>query len=601
MGLDGFQETQRWCTDLIQLDAQLQQLDSMKTQVVRLLFPNNQEQQFQQVQQKQQASTQWQLSIVNGLIQLDTRIETVEDFIQFTQASLRYLSPFKGLFKQDPIRFESTSISTTLGLGTVLQRNVLSKPRKKRFAMIGYDDENSNAYCGGASIPFNHRAIMDHIIPLYLEHCNILTGHVHTPTFLNHYHSLDDPTECPIVLAVCIDALVSIRHVLKYTPIQRRLMAEEFYSKFIDLLFELYEDPERKLDIVIVTSLVEAYLTDALLNYVESRRLVAVALLICAELEVEEHNMNRVERALFQRHRMYLETCNRAFDMYFENKINFTIPDRMLKLDILEDEPEKTQQFVQLYNYIFGLLGIPYISTIMGQINAIFYGKPCELMLEDILQYEPIVLDWWKDLPAELRICEDPFDPMVYTLVEKELSPLQLYPIIALHLLTGVLASSILQPQFVPSSSKNTISMNVILAVREKLMKLALNSSKVLIHSLKWNWGLDSSENPSFSLCLMTHVLYCLEKLGHCADLPFPVELLHMMKEDFNLKKKALLPADHQVPSTSSLVTSYLENTNLPTTHLLYEQYPLPGLAMLSDILISSFNQLDRRYVNITI
>ncbi|KAI9498819.1 hypothetical protein BDB00DRAFT_799640 [Zychaea mexicana] len=598
---DGYEEVQTWSHDVDRLHSDLLELQSKKDDLERFMsMARMQQQQEQRLQQtKQQQQPEWQLSIVNGFLQLETPIQTIQELNQFTQASIQYLSPFAGLFKQEPLCFDSTSVSTALGLGVLLQRTLISRPRKKPFSMIDYSNTDTNSTHGSAAPPafLDYRAIMEYIIPPYLEHYNTVLGLVHAPTFLKHYRSLDNPLESLVVLAVCIDALSSCPHIVTYTAMQRRIIIEDLYNKYKELLFELYEDPTRKLEVIISTSLVEGYLTDTLLRPFESRRLVYVAILICAELEKEEHEMDRVERVLFQRHHAYLEMCTRAFDMFFDDKVNFSVPEKMRVLEVLDDEPEKTKQFTRLYNHIFALIGAPYISTIMGKVNTIMYGQPCELLLEDVLQYEPYVLDWWKSLPDEMRICEDPFDPMAYKLVEKKLPPLQLFPFIALHLLTGVLTSSILQPRVVPSSI-NAISENVIQAVRERLKTFALNASNVLIHSLKANWDISSCDAPTFSFSIIATALYSLERLGHCTDIPFPLDLLLMMKGDFNNKRILLLP-DQEVPSSSSVVASFLQNPD-PSLVDLYEQYPLPGLAMLSDILMTSFTQLEQQHLNAT-
>ncbi|KAI7853554.1 hypothetical protein BDC45DRAFT_569933 [Circinella umbellata] len=533
-----------------------------------------------------QEPTEWKLSIIDGSIRLNTPIRTIDELMMFTQASLRYLSPFTGLFKQEPVRFEATCISPSLGLATVLQRSVICRSRKKQqFDMIRYNSNNTTQL-------FDYRNIMNYLLPLYFKYVVPVTGLVHAPTFWKHYQSLDDPFECPIALATSIDALVSLRNVIDYTPIQRRTIADFFYSKCKDLLFDLYENPDSKLDVIMVTCLLQTYLTDVLLNAVEARRLLSVALLLCLEMEIKIDEMTDVQRILLKRHHMSMEVQQRSFDMLFEDKIDFAVPDRLLGLEYLDDEPEKTKMYVRIYNHIFRFIGSPYISEIMGQVNGIFYGEHCEIYLEDLLRYEPIVLEWWNSLPSDLQLCENPFDPEAYKLVGKKLSPNLLFPFTAVHLMTAVLTSSVLKPQYTPSPD-NAISIDVMRAVREKLMSLAHNSSKVLIHSLKVNWAQYHCDTPSFSLCVIIHVLYCLEKLGHCTDTPFPFHLLSMIKENFNERRIELLPVGHEVPSSASLLVSLMENPNQNLIDL-YGQYPLPGYAMLSDVLCTSFSLLDQ-------
>ena len=326
---------------------------------VKMTTDNKKLKTTQQQQQQEQENTEWQLSIVDGSIRLHTPIRTIDELMMFTQASLRYLSPFTGLFKKEPVRFEATCISPSLGLTTLLQRSVICRPRKKqRFHMIDYNSSNT-------AQPLDHRGIMNYLLPLYFEQFIPVTGLLHAPTFWKHYQSLDDPLDCPITLAASVDAIVSLRNVINYTPIQRRLIGDYFYSKCKDILFDLYEDPDRKLDVIMVTCLLQSYLTDVLLNAVEARRLLSVALLLCLEMENKIDEMTDIQRTLFKRHHMIMEVHQRSFDMLFEDKIDFAVPERMLGLEALEDEPEKTKMYTRIYNHIFRFIGSPYISTIM--------------------------------------------------------------------------------------------------------------------------------------------------------------------------------------------------------------------------------------------
>ena len=104
------------------------------------------------------------------------------------------------------------------------------------------------------------------------------------------------------------------------------------------------------------------------------------------------------------------------------------------------------------------------------------------------MQYEPIIKEWWASLPPELRLCDDPFDPNAYKLVEKIVPPGQLLPFTVLHLLTGVITSSILQPH-IAHDSEGTVTNDAIGLVRSKLMSLSLNSCKVLVYILGENWS----------------------------------------------------------------------------------------------------------------
>ncbi|KAI8144970.1 hypothetical protein BJV82DRAFT_606941, partial [Fennellomyces sp. T-0311] len=562
-----------WCI-IIGLESEMQQMEATKTMVEQTLINN-----------QHKDPVEWELSVTNGTMRLETPIRTMEELAMFAQASLRYLSPFSGMFNKHSIRFESPSISLTLGLSSVIQRHEMLNPRRKRYAMLS---RRSNS--APETPAFDYRAIINHLVLIYLEHHNSVIGLVHQPTFLKYYRSLDDPLDSALTLAVCVDALARLRHLLKQSPSEVCFLSETFYSRCKGLLFDMYDDPAKKLEVIVVTSLLQQYLSDVLLNFIEANRLTTVALLACADLANCVNEMTPVERVLFQRNYFQLEVLNRTFKMLYEDKIDFAMPMDMIEMEVLDDEPEKTKMYMSLANHILRLLGSRFVSTIVGKINNIIYGQPCDLLFEDILRYEPIVMEWWGSLPAEYRICEDPFDLYAYKLVERKVSPKRLLPFIILHLLTGIFASSILQPRVLPLS-ENFVTMETIEMIRERSVSLTINSCRVLMSALDENWDPYASDMPSVSLTVMMYTAYCFEKLSCCNDIQFPSELLGLLAKNLRAKSKVLLPTGPIVPGSSSRLISFLQHPE-SSSYEIYELSPFPGDALLSDVLFTSTNRL---------
>ena len=107
-----------------------------------------------------------------------------------------------------------------------------------------------------------------------------------------------------------------------------------------------------------------------------------------------------------------------------------------------------------------------------------------------------MIKSWWDDLPPHFKICDDPFQPDGYKLVEKSVSSNYLGPFSTVHLLTAIIASSILQPHAMPAS-ESAATVETIQIVREKLVSLALNSCKVLVYALNDNWVPQVNEIPT--------------------------------------------------------------------------------------------------------
>ncbi|KAG2225465.1 hypothetical protein INT45_010101 [Circinella minor] len=503
---------------------------------------------------------EWQLTIVNGHMRLLSTIRTIDELEMYTQAALRYLSPFTAVFETEWIQFDSSSISIALGSKKFIQRNTSKKPRKK-FNIIGFENNNNSILDYGENA--------DKLINHYLMSYNEITGLLHAPTFRKYYESLDNPLTDALSLAVCVDAVVSVRGDLGYTPMEKRHLADYFYTQCKDLLFDMFDDPTCKLKAVMTTTLLQRYLMEMVMDCFEARRLATVALLICVDLDILyiKEKMETVERVIYQRHRLYLEIYNQTFDMLLEDKVDFTAT-ASIHLTTLDDEPEKTKEYVALCNHVFRFAGSTYHMNLMRRINCLVYGKSSSLRLNDILRFEPVVREWYASIPEKYRLCDDPFVPNAYQFIEKYGSTTNMLPFASLHMTTAVVTSSILQPRL----QKDSAAFGVLRLIRERAASLAITS---------------------LSFEALMQVLYALDKLTSCSNIEFPLDLRTLLHDCFKDVSRHL-PTDHQVPMSSTRLESYLKDPkNYPLD--IYEQYPLPGVALLYDIFLTSITQLDRR------
>ncbi|KAI8144873.1 hypothetical protein BJV82DRAFT_606563 [Fennellomyces sp. T-0311] len=465
---DSGSELQDWCAVVAELDSKIGAIEADLEQSL--------------VQVKRQAPVEWKLGLLNGTIQLETPIRTMEELFIFTQASIRYLSPFSGLFIQRPVRFQSTSISISLGVSSEVQRKELINPRRSRFSTLDYNKEFTKL-----SASFDHRIVVNGLVMLYLEHYNPCTGFLHRPTFLQQYYALDDPMDSALTIAVCIDALFTLLHMLTYTPDEIRMLADMFYIRCRDLLFDMYDDPKQKLNVVLVTSLIQKYVADVRLNDLEANRLVTIGLLVCTDLAQYRTNLTPVEWVLFQRSYFRLKVSNLSHTVIHNSEIDISVPEEIKDMDVLDDESEKTKKSIRMTNEIIRLIGSPYISYLLGKVTNIFYGRPCDILLEDIVRFEATIKGYWNNLLAIYRICDDPFDPYGYKLVQGKVDPCHLLPFVVLHIVTGLITSSILQPHVIPSSENSAVA-ETIQVIKIRLRTLAVNSCRVLVHALNDNW-----------------------------------------------------------------------------------------------------------------
>ncbi|KAI8140754.1 hypothetical protein BJV82DRAFT_671130 [Fennellomyces sp. T-0311] len=225
---------------------------------------------------------QWKLSIEDGLLKLHTMITTLEELVMYSRASLRYLSPFRGLFNGTPIRFENSAIiyimrgyrSMINGVITPLE----SYPPVYRDQWVSEGEP--------------YRPIIDQLVHWYLKHRNPQRPLLHAPSYLEHYRNLSDPLSCPITLAICVTTVCHIKQLGGYSAVQRRQMADFFYTKAKNILLEIFDDPKRKIETLYTITFLQHFIIYILLQPLEARRLATIAILICEDLQLSFKNEN---------------------------------------------------------------------------------------------------------------------------------------------------------------------------------------------------------------------------------------------------------------------------------------------------------------------
>lgn len=291
--VDGTKDIQRWLNDVTALQAEMRQLeaairaasvpalcnssnsnssdtDSEHSALSPMTPTSSDNTVFTNVAKS--AEPNWKLSIVNGTVRLETSIRSIDELLQFSQASFRYLSPFSSLFANESVVFESTSahvVSTALRL---VSRQSLRQSRMKLLPVK-------------LPIVYDYRPIIDKLVNLHIECHKNRIPLLHAPTFMTYYRSLDDPFKSPVVMAVCVNMLGSFRRGIDYTAQEKRQLSDFFYQKCRDLLLDMFDDPDRRLETVITISLLITYVSLIRLEFAEARRLATIASLIAKDID----------------------------------------------------------------------------------------------------------------------------------------------------------------------------------------------------------------------------------------------------------------------------------------------------------------------------
>ena len=370
--VDGTKDIQKWLNDVSELQAEMQQLEAaIRATSVPALCPassnsSDTDSEYSALSPMTPASSSentvfsnvaksaepnWKLSIVDGAVRLETSIRSIDELLQFSQASFRYLSPFSSLFANESVVFESTSGQVVSIALRLVSRQSL---RHSRMQLLP------------AELPTMHdyRPTIDKLVNMHIECHSKRVPLIHAPSFLTYYRSLDDPLKSPVVMAICVNMLGSFRRGVDYTAQEKRQLSDFFYQKCRDLLLDMFDDPDRRLETVITISLLITYVSLIRLQFAEARRLATIAYLIAKDLDSSgADRMHKFERAMFQRHRVHVEHNMKMLCMLLdETDDHIPCGDPM---EPLEDESKENHEFIGALNHLGQLAQSPYIHQTM--------------------------------------------------------------------------------------------------------------------------------------------------------------------------------------------------------------------------------------------
>ena len=298
--IDGQAELQHWQHQLHDIEVNL---EKMKGNVQDLL-PTNRNNNNERLE--------WNLYISNdGYVRLGTVIKSLEELLLYSQASMRYLSPFNGIFETEYIRLERSTASIAITSLTCLFRGVNNRQSQNNQCRIASTKPTLKAIAGATGTTTTlwsdnysttsnvddhddnfYRGQMEKLINLYLENVNPVFGLLHEPTFETYYNSFDDPLDCPIALSLCVEASVMVRKFTNVSSAESRHLADYFYYKSKDILTDIFDDPGRPLETVMTITFLLSYLLNIRMNCIEARLYVTISLLLCNQLEEQFNQYN---------------------------------------------------------------------------------------------------------------------------------------------------------------------------------------------------------------------------------------------------------------------------------------------------------------------
>ncbi|KAG2216886.1 hypothetical protein INT45_004570 [Circinella minor] len=665
--IDGQPELHQWQRQLDDIEINFKK---MKDTVQDLLLPPTPN---KNTMSHHSNKLEWNLIISpNGYVRLGTIIKSLDELLLYSQASMRYLSPFSGIFETEHIRLENSTASIAITSMSYLFRVVNNKLVAQNYQHCIASNKStwkaietttamgSNNYYDMTTINNSHhhddnfyKTQMEKLIHLYLEHINPLFGLLHEPTFRTYYKSFGNPLDCPIALSLCVETAIMLRSCANLSSIESRHLADYFYYKSKDILTDIFDDPKRPLETVMTITFLLSYLFNVRMNCIEARLYVTISLLLCNELEKQfnqynndddndcqckncqqeqqqqqqhpyhnhhDNNKNKNEmmmdpmvgKVMFQRHRLETMISQRLIELYLYGQVDFFNTVIATNIQILEDEPQSVNEHYTVHNAILELFKTRYMSTLLKQVNQVMHGESSDLRLDFILLFETVVREWWTQLSPELRFCDDPYKvDKTYMLTIQPQNSMQIASFATLHLWTAVIHSSILKAR-ISSSSHDLIHL-----LQEKAALTAWKSCQMTVYALDKSCQIYGNNIMSTSLIHFDYLrlMYALSSVITYGNLQIDPEDMQDILGKCDTIQQNYIPNDHRVPLGHSKLEEFMtsiSNTSTRSNHTyeqqegshpekplnVYYEYPLPGLALLSDLCSTAFHQLEKLYYN---
>ncbi|KAI7849002.1 hypothetical protein BDC45DRAFT_521709 [Circinella umbellata] len=603
----------------------------------------------QQISPQQKQEYEWKLTVQDGLLRLHNKFESIQELLQYSDAFMAHLSPFRGVFQKSLIHLETMSFNLLL--------------RTFRFVFLSIEDSESNkrsrsslssrfhktnnafnnqhlhnpqrqqhhqeqSYINNTikhpTIPCLHmhyQPIIDHLIHIYSNHENSRRLFLHVPTFLKHHHNLQDPLSCPITLAVCVHILCTTRQMITHSAAERRAIANFFYDKCKDILFDMFDDPKRKLETIVVINLLQHFTTFILLRVNESRRWTTVAHQLCKDLESSfEQRIYRqqeevtwlqpgMERVLLQRHAFYTKNNFQLLDFIMDEskhvqysaKLDMTVS----YMEVMPGEDIRTCEMIEAHNRLLQLCTNPYMAAITTHSQKLDgSSKNAEVSFDILMRLNNAIRDWWNDLPVFLRLCDDPYAENAMDAIEKNTSVPKALIFSFIHsillkidacVLDVVNLSSCGMEDYDDDAKESSISYDEkILLYNRAKSNAKIRSCELLLSTVI---GIVSSKRDVFSFLFefLSRVMYTMLTISYYLSDYFSSDLREKFAECFDAIRN-VFPSDNIVPASISPLNKYVQTLQMTGVDV-YQNYSLPGYAVLADMVNAchSYVKLDYR------
>jgi hypothetical protein len=411
----------------------------------------------------------WELQCIDEELRLTTEINSLEELMMYGNAAIRYLSPFGNVFQTKSIVFERMNISFVRRAMEIVSKsfNHINDSRSTSSPKA-----ISKRFSAGVAAYWKPQSVVQRLIEIYFSCFNDIVPILHEPSFMEYYKSLEDPMLDPVILAVCTNSAISNCKHGFFNSYEKRYFSEYFFELSMEKLVDMFDDPEKALESVLVINLLLPFMVTTS-RVTESFKWFSMATVLCGNLQKEYPDFARGDAYLPKMTRIKYSLIHRNSVLLFRDFITYNIrvmvKEHDLPFDILPDETAKTKAIFKIFNLLLKLVSHPSFIAV-AKARHLATGDIVELSLEEIIRYKETVVAWWHDLPKELRICTDPFS-LTNEIIEKETDPCRITMASYVHIITLSIQGSLIQLK----PKKNVT--NIYNIVSDKAIQLVLHSA----------------------------------------------------------------------------------------------------------------------------
>ncbi|KAI8361819.1 hypothetical protein EDC96DRAFT_512620 [Choanephora cucurbitarum] len=529
---------------------------------------------------------EWIIEYTNGQFRLKSKIHSPEEIMLFTQSAIRYLSPFGNTFLKKPLRFER------------IQPSLLRDALRTIWTSTNSNERPYLALTQHQPIDQIHpRSIIPHLVDRYFTCYNDSLPVLHQPTYRSYLANLQDPLNDPVTLALCASTSVSTCKHSFLSSYEKRYLGEFFYKLCIEHLTDMFDDPDRTMESLLTINLLQPFMFYTL-RLSQSKKWASISLILAKTLRAEYKDFNkgadldmatRIQYAMIHR--------NSSIALHLAYFIDLAIYNRQesedvfdTMFDILPDDSPQVREWIELTNNIIQLSNVPAFSVILKESRQLLAGESGTLSFEEIIQFEAAIMSWWNQLPASVRICPNPFE-LTREVVEQCTDTSQLMLACTLHVIMISMQSAFIQP----IANQEDENLNDI--VVHKAIAQVLHSAKMCLYLTK---QIEASGRTCYALsrvimCTIDGLLAIMQQVDMYTSSVIKHQLQECLSEigyyfsADNMVSPVASPysilAPTSTPSTPSSLYSSSSASSTLSSNELYEKYPIPGEAMLYDVI----------------